>query len=857
MRIAVCSMMIFVMVLGLVSRIHAGDGAGGDVVDFRYAPGVWQTAIGLPDDAQKTLVGREGELLYDYWGGAREFGTRVSLEITSGTVWKKQSLVSPRVPIVRTERSAPGLEIVEEAFAVTTPPAEGGAMRLPRRLDDDEVKRNFARPAGLIDPELKAAALHEGGAIRAEADGQALRVALILCEGQYDKAGQRVLTLRVEGAAPRTVDPVETNGKNKAAACWFDGRDADGDGKIAIGVEADPRAADKTAVLNGLWVFPTGTQVDDAALLAGRPNVKGGLRMPLAYGDKAARTDVLLVKVTNTGARERTLAPRLIVDTAMDYRGEGERAVVGGREAISASLKLVGPAEETKTRHALPLAPVRLAPGKSAQFFARRSGGGALAIGPATLEEALAARAQAVAYWEKAPLPYGRIQVPDAGVQALLDASIRNIWQAREIKKGLTAFQVGPTCYRGLWIVDGAFLLEAAAMLGAGDQARAGVTYELMQQKDDGRIEVLPHFSKENGIVLWTCVRQAQLMQDKAWLESVWPKLQRVAEYIKFLRQESLKNDTPLDDGLMPPGDSDGGIGGVHDEFTNSYWNLHGLRAYIEAARWLGKNEEAAAWQREYDAFMGALRQAAARDTRRDAQGNAFVPILMGEAGAKQLPQRAQWAFCNAVYPGQIFAKEDPLVAGNMAMLQATEREGMVYGTGWMADGLWNYFASFYGHAWLWQGNGRKAAEILYAYANHAAPILLWCEEQSLKSDKVKKWGDMPHNWASAEFIRLAAHLLELDRGNELHLFEGLPVAWTKAGMVTRLSGLATPFGKLTLELKVGADGKSARLRVEPLSDPSCAKVVVHLEGWASREKDAVIELDPGREHQETIALQK
>ena len=74
-----------------------------------------------------------------------------------------------------------------------------------------------------------------------------------------------------------------------------------------------------------------------------------------------------------------------------------------------------------------------------------------------------------------------------------------------------------------------------------------------------------------------------------------------------------------------------------------------------------------------------------------------------------------------------------------MAMLAATEREGMVYGTGWDATGIWNYFASFYGHAWLWQGNGRKAAEVLYAYANHAAPVLDWREEQSLQGRAITR----------------------------------------------------------------------------------------------------------------------
>ena len=557
-----------------------------------------------------------------------------------------------------------------------------------------------------------------------------------------------------------------------------------------------------------------------------------------------ARSDWILVHVTNTGKEPRTLQPKLVVDTKLGLELVDQRVVINQHESITASLKMTGLAKETEVQ----LAALTVPAGQTVEFSISYSPDGAITTKPATVE-------QAVAYWEHAPLPFDRVTVPDAGIQALLDSSIRNIWQAREIKNGLPAFQVGPTCYRGLWIVDGAFLLEAAAMLGAGDQARNGVAYELTHQQPDGRIEVMKDYSKENGIVLWTCVRHAHLTQGKAWLESLWPKLERVAEHIKRLRKETLKNDTPLDDGLVPAGFPDGGIGGVHDEYTNPYWNLLGLHSFVEAARWLGKADAAAAWQKEYEDFMAAFRKSAARDQRKDANGNLFLPILMGEAGAKELPQRGQWGFCHAVYPGQIFAKDDPLVTGNLAMLAATEREGMVYGTGWDATGIWNYFASFYGHAWLWQGNGRKAAQALYAFANHAAPVLDWREEQSLKGAQYKKVGDMPHNWASAEFIRLTIHLLALDRGDELHLFEGLPAEWTKPGMVTKLNGIATPFGKLTMELKIAADGKTARLRVEPLNDASCKKIVVHLFGWAGNDQPAVIELDPEKENDRTIPL--
>ena len=103
---------------------------------------------------------------------------------------------------------------------------------------------------------------------------------------------------------------------------------------------------------------------------------------------------------------------------------------------------------------------------------------------------------------------------------------------------------------------------------------------------------------------------------------------------------------------------------------------------------------------------------------------------------------------------------------------------------------------------------------MLYAYANHASPVLDWREEQSLQGKPYKKVGDMPHNWARAEFIRLTVHLLALDRGDELHLLEGMPAQWLGAGHDDRLNGVATPFGHFDLTVQVAngrQDGHAGR----------------------------------------------
>jgi len=823
-------------------------------VDFGFAPPEWQTSICLPDDPQKTLVDKSGVLLYHYNEGGREFGARIGVVVADDAVWKRQELLSPRIPIVRTLREAPGLEVVEEAFAVTDLPKTSQPAPLLVRADGGGSQANWAQPAAPAAASLRNIDVHNGGSLRYDVRATEGRIALALCEGWWGEPGKRVQVLRVEGAAPRTVDTVADIGKNKAAAFWFDAKDTDGDGRIAVTVDAADCAGDKNTILNGLWFFPPGEKTDDGALLAGRLDSAAVTHLAVGQGSGPSRNDVILVRVTNKGAEPRTLQPRLVLDTAFDARVKGGAAVLGGGETVFASSAMPDGAISNGQAS---LGALTLAPGKTSVLFVCHAGGSVIVNSPSSVDEALAAREKAVRYWSGAPLPYGKVEVPDAGVQALFDSSIRNIWQAREIKNGVAVFQVGPTCYRGLWIVDGAFLLESAAILGAGDQARAGVAYELTHQKEDGGIKVMDDFSKENGIVLWTCYRHAQLTQDRAWLESVWPKLTRIAEHIRDLRKQTGANATPLDDGLVPPGFPDGGQGGVHAEYTNPLWNLVGLRAFVSAARWLGKADEAGVWQKEYDDFMGAFRRASARDLRKDAAGNAYLANLMGDAATNDLPQRAQWTFCQAVYPGQLFAHDDPLVAGNLAMLAATEREGMVYGTGWDPQGIWNYFGSFYAHAWLWQGNGRKAADTLYAFANHAAPVLVWREEQSLRGEPFKKVGDMPHNWASAEFIRLTTHLLALDRGADLHLFEGLPAEWVKPNMATRLNGVATPFGKVTASLIVAGDGRSATLRVSPLADPSCRRVVVHTRGWANAQGDGLIELDPQNESIQTVPLSR
>ena len=105
----------------------------------------------------------------------------------------------------------------------------------------------------------------------------------------------------------------------------------------------------------------------------------------------------------------------------------------------------------------------------------------------------------------------------------------------------------------------------------------------------------------------------------------------------------------------------------------------------------------------------------------------------------------------------------------------------------------------------------------------------MWREEQK-PLGAGDEHGDIPHNWASAEFIRLAFHLLAFERGSELHLFSGVPAHWLRDGAVTAVRGAATAFGPLTASLR--RDGRDIIVDVAPLERP-CSAIVVHRSAWA------------------------
>ncbi len=420
-----------------------------------------------------------------------------------------------------------------------------------------------------------------------------------------------------------------------------------------------------------------------------------------------------------------------------------------------------------------------------------------------------------------------------------LVACTRNILQARELKNGRLTFQVGPTVYRGLWVVDGNFILEAARYLGFDREAQQGLETTWALQDENGGIFAgggREHW-KDTGIALFTLVRQAELAQDFTYLKEMQPNALRAIGFLRSLRDRAKQTDSPNGRyGLLPPGMADGGVGGTRSEFTNTLWVLAGLKALLDAASLLNLSgfEDARAF---YNELRSAFLAAAKLEMAPGPAGFAYLPMVAKDDGVwkgsdpwqQPNPQSAQWALSHAVYPGLVFEPSDPIVQGHIRLMQECTLEDIPAETGWLwHGGVWNYNAAFVAQVYLWAGLTGWARSTFHGFLNHASPAYCWREEQPLKESLTATYiGDMPHNWASAECVRYLRHMLALEDGSSLRLLAGIGGPELAGGDSMQIQSSPTRFGRIDLTLEPVRRNTEWRLKFQRAAGPAPSRLVL------------------------------
>ncbi|MFN7997570.1 MAG: hypothetical protein U0Q18_28385 [Bryobacteraceae bacterium] len=427
-----------------------------------------------------------------------------------------------------------------------------------------------------------------------------------------------------------------------------------------------------------------------------------------------------------------------------------------------------------------------------------------------------------------------------------LTACARNIQQAREMRDGKLTFQVGPTVYRGLWVVDGHFILESARYLGYDEQARQGLETTWGYQHPDGSVSAgagQQHW-KDTAIAMFSLARQAELGQDWSYCGAMQGNVERGVRFLDGLRERARTEGSANGRyGLLARGFADGGMG-FGAELTNTLWTLAGLKAIAEIP---DKGASAVAPAHKlYEDLRSALDAAARQEMRRHPDGFQYLhmflkddPVWSAPEWDQPRPQSAQWALSHAIYPGLVFGKNDPIVRGHLALMRACTQEDVPIETGWLHhEGLWTYNAPFAAHAYLWAGMADWARRTFHGFLNHASPLYCWREEQPTKGSVLAGYvGDMPHNWASAECVLYLRHMLALEDGRSLRLMAGIGDGELARREPWIVRGTPTRFGRVHMALEPNGQGwrlhfeRGKGPRPEALELPGAVGAHLHFTG--------------------------
>jgi hypothetical protein len=817
-----------VLLLFSLCALLAPPGRGQErIVDFRYAPAESWTVICLPDDWLKTAVGNSGALLYDFGPGPYGRGlTSIAVGMREDSLLVTgQSFDDPRVPILSTRLTGRGTVIEEQAFSLvpekmTFPPAvwRGGRIRRTAGLNGCI---GWACPADSVDEAFRNAAWGAGRpiryAVRVKA-GSSKRVALGVIEPYKWGPGARLIELRVEGAPPQIIDPMGDNVRNRPHVLFFDARDENKDGWLTIESHAPVNAPDPNISLSGFWIFPDHASVDTSSVISGKASriaeIHHRCGTEIEENSHVARLDILSSRITGRGqpfVSVRTRRPLTYDSTSGILRYRGKPFLLCSPPPVKARRTPAG--WELDVPEATHNIRVLVAHGGTRK--------GPLPVIP----DAGKALKRTNAYWlQSAPIPRGRITVPDSMMQYLIDVNTRVMYQVRDVVDGIRQFQPGPTVYRGLWTGD--VCLTGGTILDLGDTAGMRVFLEaaLRFQLPSGQIRSLyPTISiSETPSLVYGACWYAQATDNRAWLIRHWAALRSAVRWMESMRRSTFNPPGAPYAGLLPPGFVDGGISVPMADYSCVWWAIISLDRAEEAARWIGEEKDAAEFGAIRSAFLPAWERAARRDIRHDRKGVPFLPVGVGDTSTGA-PQRGQYAL---LWPARFSPRlrrpgslADSVIRMNLTMMDHYAQEGMVAGSGWLEGGLWTWLGQLQGTVWTLMGRPERGYEFLYASANHASSAGTWVEEQLPRGLPPRTTGDFADAEASAVFLHLVRILLATEDGDTLHLLRSLPGEWLRPGARVRLDNVVTDLGRVRFMLETSRNGRSAVLTYTPVTE--------------------------------------
>ena len=390
-------------------------------------------------------------------------------------------------------------------------------------------------------------------------------------------------------------------------------------------------------------------------------------------------------------------------------------------------------------------------------------------------------------YWQNAVARTTEIKVPcRKASEAYLAAHV-----CQYIANDHGDLRGGEDFYDRFYIRDGAYQVMELEEAGLWDAAKKAVALYLPRQRPDGRFESQKGQFDANGQAIWVLWQYYKMTNDRAWLEAVYPNMRRAADWTMKARRQS-PADSPFA-GVLPNALADGEClwGGKHHIVGYDFWNLRGMLCTADAARILGKTDEAEELTKEADLYGKAL------DAAWKRTGLVHFPPSWEKAGT-------HWGNTETLWPTAIFDRNDPRVAALSKHVREEFHGGFVEGTiQWhgRAPAIHPYMGAYTTMTDLTLGKHENVVKDFYWYLLHSTAAHAFPE--GIYPQRREAWNNtIPHVTGACNYAIMLRHMLVHEVGQELHLLPAVPDWWLCEGEQVRVERAPTHFGEMSLIIR-------------------------------------------------------
>jgi len=617
--------------------------------------------------------------------------------------------------------------------------------------------------------------------------------------------------------------------------------------------------------------FPVDPEIDPAKLPDRNSGAKGLDVVRVVFTNDGTAPSKVLLKLSG---RQRNLPGHVVGDALIAGSGE-DVAIVSDR----------GGATLSREDNGLTLAlRATLAPKESKSIWVRlpyewpsaRNAELSTANGDDLLKKA-------VAQWDGIWARGAQVHYPQQVLNDFYQASIAYVLILTEYDANGDLWALdGPAVYRQYWGRGEYFQARAMEVAGYLEPARESVEHAWHIINDDGEWDGPP----VSGWPAWDNIGGNAgaawdyflYTRDRSWLEKAYPYLLRSSAWVRDHREETQYEDlkdlptgarsirrmvtgskcrpepTPQLQpgektywyGLLPWSYGDSGIPEGH-AYSHNFLSAFGVRVSAEAAKTLGKNEDAAWLEKEYADYTAAIRDSIARSVKLEKTATPYLPAQ---------PTRPDAAYSQtflAIWPIGLYSPNDPLVSGLLARMEAEEAQGLPTNVAWAGPaGVWPGESMNMSETYLLRGEVAKNAAMLVAAINHSYTTNVFkeeilvdvtreraCEGPHSNRQNGQGTGDMPEAWGNANAVDLLRDMLVQERtetptvvGSKttLHLLSGLPADWlAKSGDVASVARTPTTLGTIVSVKATRTSANKLRVEFDPGTHPVQAFVHVPL----------------------------